>query len=124
MTTTLLYLSLSLHTRNRVRQASLLNQQSLILTNIVEPIPPILEPAERTVRIGLLETAKDRWNAQLESEVKRLQNVDWPGVRDQMEEGVSRVWRRAFEKSRDGVEIAVEKGKEGVDLAVEKAKGA
>ena len=55
------------------------------------------------VKAGLLETAKDRWNAQLESEVKKLQRVDWSGVREQMEEGVSSVYRRMFEKGREVV---------------------
>lgn len=50
-----------------------------------------------------METAKDRWNAQLEGEVRRLQEVDWRGVRERMEEGVSRVWRRAFVGAREGL---------------------
>jgi MICOS complex subunit MIC12 len=101
LTTTLLYLSISLHTRNRVHQAALLHQQSLILTNIVEPIPPLPSPTTREVRVGLLETAKDKWNAELESNVRKLQQVDWSAVRERMEEGVSSVYRRAFEKGRE-----------------------
>ena len=84
-------------------QSALLHQQSLILNNVVDPQPPLPPPTSREVRAGVWETAKDRWNAQLEGEVKRLQRVDWNGVREQMEEGVSRVYRRAFEKGREVV---------------------
>jgi len=48
-----------------------------------------------------LENAKERWNAELEKDVRKLQNMDWNGIREQMEEGVSSVWRRAFEKGRE-----------------------
>ncbi|KAF2479914.1 hypothetical protein BDY17DRAFT_302912 [Neohortaea acidophila] len=101
LTTTLLYLSLSLHARNRVHQAALLHQQSLILTNLVDPQPALPPPASREVRVGIWETAKDKWNARLESEVRRLQHMDWNEVRERMEEGVSSVYRRAFEKGRE-----------------------
>lgn len=101
LTTTIIYLSLSLHTRNREHQAALLHQQSLILNNIVEPQPLQPPPASREVRAGVWETAKDRWNAELESNVKKLYRVDWNGVWDRTEEGVSSLWRRAFEKARE-----------------------
>jgi MICOS complex subunit MIC12 len=69
----------------------------------VEPLPPLPPPTSREVRVGLLETAKDKWNAELENNVRKLYNVDWSGVRERMEEGVSAVYRRAFEKGREGV---------------------
>jgi len=103
LTTTLIYLSLSLHTRNRVHQATLLHQQSLILNNVVEPLPPLPPPTNREVKAGVLETLKDRWNAELEKNVRQLQYADWNGIRAQMEEGVSRVYRRAFEKGGEVV---------------------
>lgn len=55
------------------------------------------------MRAGVLETAKDRWNAELESNVRKVQNIDWNGVRERMEESVSAVWRKAFEKGREVV---------------------
>lgn len=112
LTTTLLYLSISLHTRTRVHQAALLHQQSLLLTNIVEPLPPLPPPTARVVRVGVWETAKDRWNAQLESEVRRLQALDWRGVRERLEEGVSSVWRRGLKEGREGVEKVEEIAKQ------------
>ncbi|KAK3691591.1 hypothetical protein LTR37_018546 [Vermiconidia calcicola] len=103
LTTTLIYLSLSIHTRNRIHQSAVLHQQSLILNNVVEPQPPLPPPTDRQVRVGLLETAKDRWNAELEKDVKKLQEMDWGAVRERMEEGVSVIWRRAFERGREVV---------------------
>ena len=77
------------------------------------------------MRAGLLETAKDRWNAQLESEVRRLQQVDWSEVRERMERGVASVWAQVFEGAEKGVELAddgVQKAKVEVGKGVEKAK--
>ena len=103
LTTTMIYLSMSLHTRNRVHQAALLQQQSLVLTNVVEPLAQLPPATSREINAGLWETAKDRWNAELESGVHRLQQADWSAIREQMEEGVSSVYRRAFEKTREVV---------------------
>ncbi|KAK5724682.1 hypothetical protein LTR15_004729 [Elasticomyces elasticus] len=104
LTTALIHISLSIHARNRVTQSARLHQQSLLLNQIVDGPPQPLPPSSpREVQAGLFETVKDRWNAELEGNVKKLQSTDWDGVRNQMEEGVSRVWRRAFQKSREGV---------------------
>lgn len=100
----MIYLSLALHRQNRLLQASLLHQQTFLLSNIVNPLPPGPPSTSREVPAGLWETAKDRWNAELERSVRKLQNTDWDAVRDGMEENVSRVWRRAFEKGREGIE--------------------
>ncbi|KAH9839640.1 Component of the MICOS complex [Teratosphaeria destructans] len=107
LTTTLLYLTLELHTRTRATQAALLRQQSLLVTNIVEPRPPPPPPTSREVDAGLLATAKDRWNAQLAYEVRRLQATDWSAVWGRVEEGVSGVWAAAFRKGREGAGEAV-----------------
>ncbi|TKA64569.1 hypothetical protein B0A55_10453 [Friedmanniomyces simplex] len=104
LTTALIHLSLSIHARNRVAQSASLHQQSLVLNQLVDgPSLPLPPSAPRAVQAGVWETAKDRWNAELEGNVKKLQSTDWNGVRDQMEEGVSRLWRRAFQKGREGV---------------------
>ncbi|SMY29631.1 unnamed protein product [Zymoseptoria tritici ST99CH_1A5] len=108
LTTTLLYLTTTLHSRNRAQQALLLRQQQLVLDNIHSPAPGNPSPPAREVRAGLMETAKDKWNKELEENVKRLQKQDWAGIRDQMEEGVANVWRRAFQK---GTEVVEEVGK-------------
>ena len=56
------------------------------------------------MRVGLWETAKDKWNAELDESVRRLQSVDWADVTTGLEEKVSAVYRRAFQKSREAVE--------------------
>ncbi|KAK3671919.1 hypothetical protein LTR78_008285 [Recurvomyces mirabilis] len=101
LTTTLIYLSITLHTRNRIQQAALLHQQSFVLNNLVEPAPASPEPTAREVPAGLWETAKDKWNSELERGVKRIWSTDWDGARDQVEEGVSSVWRRTFAAARE-----------------------
>ncbi|RMY79920.1 hypothetical protein D0864_08878, partial [Hortaea werneckii] len=87
---------------------SLLRQQALILQNTVEPQPAQPPPVSREVRGGLWDTAKDRWNAELENNVRKLQTTDWNAVRYRLEENVSSVWRRAFEK---GEEVASDQSK-------------
>jgi len=104
LTTALIHISLSIHARNRIAQSAHLHQQSLILNRLVDgPPPPLPAAAPRVVQAGVWETAKDRWNAELEGNVKKLQSTDWNGVRDQIEEVVSRTWRRAFQKGREGI---------------------
>jgi len=104
LTATILYLSASLHTRNRNYQSALLRQQSHVLGNIVEPQPALPPPTAREIDAGLWETAKDKWNAELEGNLRRVQETDWRSVGERIEEGVSNVWRKAFQKSREVVE--------------------
>jgi altered-inheritance-of-mitochondria protein 5 len=101
LTASILYLSTQLHTRNRVHQAALIKQQAAVLNNIVDP--QLLPPPQsfREVRGGTWETAKDKWNAELENGVRRLQAVDWDGVRNNVEETVSALYRKAFVKARE-----------------------
>jgi len=103
LTTTIVYLSLNLHARNRLHQSALLHQQAVLLNGIVEPEPAQPLPINREVRTGLLETAKDRWNAELEKNVRTLQTADWTSARLRLEDKVSSLWSNAFQKSRDGV---------------------
>jgi len=103
LTTSIIYLSLNIHARNRLHQSALLHQQAVLLNGIVEPEPTQPEPINREVRIGLLETAKDRWNAELEKNVRTLQTADWSAARLRLEEKVSSMWRSAFQKGKEGV---------------------
>ncbi|ORY08917.1 hypothetical protein BCR34DRAFT_626007 [Clohesyomyces aquaticus] len=98
LTSAILYLSISLHTRNRVTQAALLRQQSNVLTNIVDPQPPAPEPVAREVPVGLAEMAKDRWNRELEGAVRRIYNTDWRRVREETEDKVGGI----IQKLREG----------------------
>jgi altered-inheritance-of-mitochondria protein 5 len=51
----------------------------------------------------MLEMVKDRWNAELERNVRQLQTTDWDGVRLRLEDGISGLWSRAFQKGREVV---------------------
>ncbi|KAB8606250.1 hypothetical protein FH972_025880 [Carpinus fangiana] len=52
LTTGTLYLTLHLHRQNRLYQATLLRQQSMLLNNIVDPPLPGPPPVDREVRAG------------------------------------------------------------------------
>ncbi|KXT17082.1 hypothetical protein AC579_4361 [Pseudocercospora musae] len=106
LTATVLYLSINLHTRNRVHQAALLHQQSLLLENIVAPQPPLPPPPNRRVQAGLLETAKDKWNAELERNLKTLQQYDWTAAFERVEESAGNLIRTAFDKGKEGMKEA------------------
>lgn len=57
---------------------------------------------------------KDRWNAELENSVRRLQNVDWNGLRAGLEERVGGMWEGVMKGSREGVAAGEAKLKQGV----------
>lgn len=120
LTSTFLYLSLSLHQRNRLYQSSLLRQQAQVLTSLSDPHPQPLTPERRAPREGLAERVKDRWNAELELNVRKLQSLDWDRVREDLERGVSGLWARAFRGAREGV---VEGSTSVVDAARGKSIG-
>ncbi|KAJ4365258.1 hypothetical protein N0V83_008877 [Neocucurbitaria cava] len=91
LTSAVLYLTISLHTQNRIQQAALLRQQRAVLTGFYEPKVQEPEPTSREVPVGLAEMAKDRWNRQLESAVRGLYNTDWRRLRESAEDRVSAV---------------------------------
>jgi altered-inheritance-of-mitochondria protein 5 len=114
LTTSLLYLTLSIHQRNRAEQALLLRQQSLVLRNIIEPLPPAPEPTARQARVSVFDSAKDMWNREIEAVVRKVQYTDWAEVRDQMERGAGRVWGNVREGVKEVGKQADEKVKEPV----------
>ncbi|KAF2491148.1 hypothetical protein BU16DRAFT_493955 [Lophium mytilinum] len=109
LTSLTLYLTLSLHTRNRLTQSALLRQQTSVLSNILDPQPPAPEPTTRIARAGLIETAKDRWNGELEREVRLVYNTDWRKVREGVEDrlaGLIGKLRAKGEEVKEGVKEA------------------
>jgi altered-inheritance-of-mitochondria protein 5 len=103
LTASILYLSTELHTRNRVHQADLLRQQARLISNLYAPDPPLPSHPDRRIQAGIWETAKDKWNAALEREVRTVQNVDWTRVSESLEQSVGNLFTRVWERGRDGV---------------------
>jgi len=94
LTATGLYLTLLTHQRHRVRQAHLLNQQTLLLNSILDPGIVPVEDAPRFAlqRLDWVETWKDRWNGEVESAVRYAQELRWDSAREGLEEKL-RAWR-------------------------------
>jgi altered-inheritance-of-mitochondria protein 5 len=111
-------LTVSLHTRNRLYQSALLQQQSLILRNIIDPIPPPPPTSAREARVSVFESAKDSWNAQIEGLVRKMQDTNWGIVRERVERGASEVLGAVGgsvpEKVQDGVQEGIREVQESV----------
>jgi len=122
LTTFVVYLSLNLHERNRIHQANLLRQQTLVLNRIVYPQPPTAPPTNREERASLSERLKDRWNDELETNVRKLYNVDWASLRENLEDRVGGLWGGALSQGRDGAEVAGTKIAEGAHVVGHKVQ--
>ena len=101
LTTSLLYLTVSIHQRNRAAQSMLLRHQAATLNNFVEPPPSLPLSTAREARVNWAETWKDRWNAELENATRRFYTVNWNEVRDGFESRVATLWARAFREAMD-----------------------
>lgn len=101
LTSSILYLTISLHRTNRQQQALMLRQQSLILKNVIEPLTPEPPSTTREARVSVVESAKDRWNSEIEGLVKKAQTTDWNEVGGRMADGVSSLWSKASEKAKE-----------------------
>ncbi|KAG9246290.1 hypothetical protein BJ878DRAFT_497699 [Calycina marina] len=89
------YITVLTHERHRQHQAQQLRTQSRVLTSLLEP-SPIPPPQTRSElahkeRGTLIETAKDRWNEEVESALRWVQRTDWNDVRETLENSVSRL---------------------------------
>ncbi|KAH8893165.1 hypothetical protein GQ53DRAFT_805414 [Thozetella sp. PMI_491] len=101
VTLSLAYLAVLAHRRNREAQSDILRAQSHVLNTFTrDPSapsaavpPPPLTRAELAAqqRANFVETAKDRWNAEIENAVRWAQTKDWEEVRESAEGAVSRV---------------------------------
>ncbi|RYP91783.1 hypothetical protein DL770_002127 [Monosporascus sp. CRB-9-2] len=103
LTLSLAYLTMLAHQRNREHQASILRQQTYAISGLYDPLPPTLPPTRAELaaleRRNLVDTAKDRWNAEVEGAVRWAQTKDWEGVRERLEAAVGNVWARALGRS-------------------------
>jgi len=122
------YLTVLAHERNRQAQAQALRSQARVLNGLLEPtpLPPPQSRAElaREERSTVVETAKDRWNAEIENAVRWVQRTDWNEVREGMEGAVSRLLGTGLEKSREGIEDAEKKAGPKVQEALDRSKAA
>lgn len=122
------YLTILAHERNRQSQAQALRSQARVLNSLLEPtpLPPPQSRAElaREERSTLAETAKDRWNAEIENAIRWIQRTDWNEVREGMEGAVARLLGTGLEKSRDGIEEAEKQAGPRVQEAVDRSKAA
>jgi altered-inheritance-of-mitochondria protein 5 len=100
LTSAVLYLTISMHTQNRMQQATLLRQQRLVLSDFYEPKKPEPEPAPRVVPVGLVEMAKDRWNRSLEESIRTVYNTDWRKVREDAEDRASAIADKIRQQSK------------------------
>ncbi|KAK5661369.1 hypothetical protein OQA88_11268 [Cercophora sp. LCS_1] len=158
LTLGLTYLALRAHERNRESQSDLLRGQTRVVNSLVpDPLAPRKSPhnpndalyppsrAELALRERghFIETAKDRWNAEIEGAVRWAQTRDWQGVRENAEErllGIARsvdvnevrekvqgTAKGVAGQVREDVKAVVEKGREAVEKgreAVGRAKAA
>ncbi|KAF9882369.1 hypothetical protein CkaCkLH20_00405 [Colletotrichum karsti] len=104
-----------------------MRSQSHVLDTLLEPqvrIPPPLTRSEQAVkdRENLLETAKDRWNREVENAVRWAQRTDWGEVREGLESSAARLWGGAIDKTAEAGDKAAPIAKEVVEGA--KQKGA
>src|SRR4051812_20354984 len=111
LTTSILYLSLLAHQRNRNAQALCLRSQTSLLNNMIDernlaregkPITQPTPPPTREMRVGAVEMAKDKWNEEVEEAVRWVQSVQWDVVRDRIESDVAQAWGKLMEKGREG----------------------
>ena len=54
--------------------------------------PPTRAELAALQRANLVESAKDRWNAEVEGAVRWVQTTDWDAVREGVEEGAGKLW--------------------------------
>ncbi|KAF4837302.1 hypothetical protein CGCTS75_v001589 [Colletotrichum tropicale] len=121
------YLTVLAHQRNREAQSHILRSQNHVLSSLLEPnlrLPPPLTRSEQSVkdRENLVESAKYRWNKEVENAVRWAQRTDWAEVRETLEGNVARLWGGAIDKTAEAGDRAAPLAKEVVEGA--KQKGA
>jgi altered-inheritance-of-mitochondria protein 5 len=123
----LAYLTVLYHERNRQSQALHLRSQSHVLNSLLEPEPTsVLSRAElaRKSRSTFTESAKDRWNGEIENAVRFVHRTDWAAVREGMESAIARALGLGLEKSREGIEDAEKRAGPIVQEALDRSKAA
>ncbi|KAL0942195.1 uncharacterized protein CTRU02_200081 [Colletotrichum truncatum] len=119
------YLTVLAHQRNREAQSHILRSQKHVLSTLLEPqvrIPPPLTRSEQAVkdRENLVESAKDRWNREIENAVRWAQRADWSQIREGLENSAARLWGGAIDKTAEAGEKVVPIAKEAAETAKQK----
>ncbi|KAK0635641.1 hypothetical protein B0T17DRAFT_503152 [Bombardia bombarda] len=104
LTLGLAYLAVSSHERNRQSQADILRAQTRVVNTLVHDpsttslrsnpsslLPPSRAELEAQRRSHFVETAKDKWNAEIEGAVRWAQTQDWNSVRESAEDTAARL---------------------------------
>ncbi|KAK3945934.1 hypothetical protein QBC46DRAFT_63063 [Diplogelasinospora grovesii] len=99
LTLGLTYLALLTHQRNRQQQADILRSQSHVFNALSRPPGSKPSPGDAPLSRAeqalqerhhhLVETAKDKWNSEIESAVRWAQTKDWSAVREDVENGIA-----------------------------------
>jgi len=122
LTLGLAYLTVLAHERNRQTQAQALRFQSRVLQGLLEPspLPPPRSRAElaREERSTLVETAKDRWNDEIENAVRWVQKTDWNEVREGVEGAVTRLFDGPAQRSREIIEGGEDEARSKIQEAI------
>lgn len=132
LTLSLTYLALATHARNRQNQSDILRSSTGVLNSLAsDPSLPRRHPSPTTDALyppsraelaarkqqDFIETAKSRWNAEIENAVRWAQNQDWTSVREDAGERVIGMAKRV------DVHEVEEQVKAGARSAGEKVKG-
>lgn len=111
------YLALAAHERNRQSQSELLRAQTRIVDALAldpsarrprldnAPLPSRAELAAQQ-RAHFVESAKDKWNSEIENAVRWAQSTDWDEVRETAEETAARLLGIARESTPSSATIS------------------
>ncbi|KAL6856468.1 hypothetical protein J3F83DRAFT_752653 [Trichoderma novae-zelandiae] len=110
LTLSLAYLSVLAHQRSREAQSQSLRTQTLMIQQLLDPVPQPLPPTRSEVaaaqREAAVEVVKERWNSEVENAVRWIQHTDWDEVREGMEARAAWLWAKATGRSVEEVERA------------------
>lgn len=121
------YLTVLAHERNRNAQGANLRTQTSLLNTLLLSDPSLAysDPdAEtgRTSRATLVETAKDRWNAEIQNAVRWVQGAEWGNMKEGMEGAVAKALGTGLEKSREEIQLAEDKAGPIAREAIERVR--
>lgn len=126
LTLSLAYLAVLAHQRNRQMQSDILRAQNSVLHSLIHDPASPASPTSLSTSIPpehhLIETAKSRWNSEIEAAVRWAQTKDWNEVREDAEGVLARLWgtvsgSAAGEEVKKDVAVAGNTAAQGVELA-------